>query len=71
MITFINNFNHKFYPYILEGQRYYRCNKCNIIVFVENMFDLTLQISSRNWNMNHFYELNLTCEEVLIKNLLE
>lgn len=86
MIKFENSFNHTFIYaegfgpryYSCIGPRYYSCSNCNIIVFIKDMFETELLISARN-NSNYNIarpllvnaRLDLTCEEFIIKKLLE
>jgi hypothetical protein len=53
---------------------YYTCSKCKIIIFnTEDKYERKIFISN-DWTGTPFEpndELNLTCDEVIIKNIIE
>lgn len=64
--TFINYYKK---GYIFSG--YFICTTCNLIVYMD--VESILKISSHNDNLDKFThkQLNLTCDDVLIKSIIE
>ena len=72
---FENSFDHHFVDSEL-GERYYFCTQCNIVVYGSSENEISLYISSCNYqfiklNVNRQIKLNISCIEMQIKNLLE
>lgn len=68
----INSFDHIFIKFEEEGARYFICKQCSIIVFISDLYDKTYKISTINKCPTlEAVDLNFTCNEWIIKKLLE
>lgn len=65
--------NHNFlFTYADANLKYYECISCNLIVFTDNLYEHTIPIiSSKNGFKFKKNYIHLTCNEVLIKKLVE
>ena len=73
-MIFENNLNHNFtnIGHSEHGDNYFHCTVCKIIVYADSTTGKNLNISSLN-NMIKLDQiiLNISCEEMQIKKLLE
>ena len=49
--------------------QYYKCKNCDIVVYQSN--NGNIKISATNKCFREYVNLDLTCNEILIKNILE
>ncbi len=67
-----NNYNHIFIKYPRFGDYYYKCTICNLIVY--ETFSNVIAISDYNdWkpDFTRLHILNISCDEVIIKAIIE
>ena len=69
----INYLNHSFVPHTNIGhmQQYRYCEKCLLKVYCIGSEMFSYIDKDKRTNLINNYPLTLTCEEVMIKNILE
>jgi len=54
-----------------RGTAYFKCSKCNHVIFRENSYEPFTYANSKMSRIKDSKKLSITCDEMIIKNLLE